>query len=761
MGASNSAKVYKEAPTNSHGPETYVQYGETKEPYWSADKTATATVRFAEKGLGSKEGTPPTTIIKIFQAAKAKHGDKPALRFEDPLPEFNKETKKAPDSKPFDQWETLTYSQYYDQCHQAARAFVAMGLERYDAVTIYGFNCPQWFMAENAAMMAGGIAAGIYPSDTPAQVMFKAKHSGASIACCQNSKASIFRDQFMAGQLPKLKAVVVWDQDIKEEKLEFEDKTLVITSWKKMLTKSEATEAKVVDATIESLQPGDTAVLIYTSGTTGDPKAVMVTHDNLVFESTCAAQLMPNGFLKGGCQERIVSYLPLSHVAGCMVDIVMPLVGTATMDGYCTVGFARVYDLSKGTIGGRLTCIKPTVFLGVPRVWEKIAAKMQALGKNISGVAKMVSTFAKGKGLEHARACQMGGTGEIPSFYSFSNDKVFTTVKAKLGLEECKFAFTGAAPITVETLEYFGQLGLQINEVYGMSECTGATTWSSDEAHIWGSCGFAMPGTEVRVFQDGDTKKECKAVADVNASNIPEDQQGEICFRGRHIMAGYMANPDFGEEHMALIAKKNADAIDADGWLHSGDKGIKGVNGMFKITGRYKELIIGSGGENIAPVPIEDNIKKLCPAISNIMMIGDKKKYNTALVTLKAKGATAELAGGNDLDADALNFVEGVTTISGACKSAAYIELIKQAIVDTNNEEKVCPSNASKIQKFTILPRDFSVENGELTPTFKTKRGYVMKMPYYANILDRLYSAENLKATFVDFNVEAAEKAAQ
>merc|ERR1711975_143206 len=197
------------------------------------------------------------------------------------------------------------------------------------------------------------------------------------------------------------------------------------------------------------------------------------------------------------------------------------------------------------------------------------------------------------------------------------------------GLEEGKFGFTGAAPITKDTLEYFGALGIQINEVYGMSECTGATTWSTDTHHLWGSCGWALPGNEV-------------SIRNTEGQEVPDGVDGEICFRGRHIMLGYMANPDLGKEHVDTIKGKNEAAIDNEGWLHSGDKGCVGKNGMFKITGRYKELIIGAGGENIAPVPIESSIKSKYTAISNIMMVGDKRKYNVALVSLKAKGATGE-----------------------------------------------------------------------------------------------------------------------
>merc|ERR1719355_201775 len=167
---------------------------------------------------------------------------------------------------------------------------------------------------------------------------------------------------------------------------------------------------------------------------------------------------------------------------------------------------------------------------------------------------------------------------------------------------------------------------------------------------------------------------------------------------------GYMANPDLGPDHLKEIEKKTAETIDADGWLHSGDKGLITEQGMVKITGRYKELIIGDGGENIAPVPIEDVVKKTCDGINEVMMVGDKRKYNVALVTLKAVGANGEVPGTDDLDAGAKRVNPEVTTISGAMKDKVWIDTITAAITSANNNGKVCPNNAFKIQKFCILP---------------------------------------------------------
>merc|ERR1711870_53754 len=207
--------------------------------------------------------------------------------------------------------------------------------------------------------------------------------------------------------------------------------------------------------------------------------------------------------------------------------------------------------------------------------------------------------------------------------------KIMGAVKGAVGLDKCKYAFTGAAPIRVDTVEYFGSLGININEVYGMSETAGCVTMSTDQAHAWGSCGWQFPGSEVKCFKvdpsDINKKTECPLAPAMDAAE--EEYQGEICFRGRGIIMGYLASTDLGDKHLAEIEKKTAETIDNDGWLHSGDKGLKTATGLLKITGRYKELIIGEGGENIAPVPIEDSVKGLCDGVAECMMIGNQRNH--------------------------------------------------------------------------------------------------------------------------------------
>jgi len=599
-------------------------------------------------------------------------------------------------------------------------------------------------MSQNAAIMAGAKIAGIYPSDTPQQLHFKIEHSGATVVVVENlGKLEKLRTAIKLG-LRKLKAVVIWDGDWKDSV-----EGVRCYNWKQFMDLGKEIESTRLTKLWNRIQPGHCCALVYTSGTTGNPKAVMLSHDNILFETSVVGKTISeySTVNQKAEEERTLSFLPLSHVAGMMVDIALPISITSYGPGWSCTFFARPYDLKVGAIGDRLRAVKPTIFLGVPRVWEKVAEKVKAIGAKKPVPLKAFSGWCKRTLLAHQMNCQLGGSGKKYIGHGLAN-LVLGRVKSALGLEKCKFGLTGAAPISVDTLEYFGSLGIQINELYGMSECTGAVTCSVDSCHLWGSCGWALPGIEVKVFKpDSSGTVECPKAKDL--IHPTEKEQGELCYRGRNIMMGYLANPELGDEHVNLIRKKTNAAVDEEGWLHSGDKGCVDYRGMFRITGRYKELIIGAGGENIAPVPIEDNVKTLCPGISNIIMIGNLRKYNVALVTLKAKGATGEKAGTDELDGAALPVSKGIKTISAASKDAKWIETITQAISDTNNNGCCCPSNASKIQKFTILPHDLSIEGGELTPTLKTKRAVVDKK--YTPVIDKMYATKS-RDSYVPFN---------
>lgn len=722
-------------------------------PWFRCMPDAEAPPKLAKWGVASELGTPVTTLPSLVRKiAESEKASMAALMVERPLPPLD-EDGKAPPALPLEEWTKWTYSDYHESVRNAAAGMIKLGFKRFDSVSIWGFNSPEWSMGAVAATFAGGKAAGLYPTDSPDTAAYKVVHSGASIVIVEDrGKISKLLAGLQERKATKIVGIVAWGfEPAENETVKVPGSGDVkLLSWSALLNlgKEESLQ-KEVDARVAATKPGHCVALIYTSGTTGEPKAVMISHDNLVFESNAVVSMLENSVGVGqAVDERIMSYLPLSHVAGLMVDIVCPIIVSSLKSGHATCYFARPYDLKAGSVKDRLCAIRPTMFLGVPLVWEKIADRLRAIGAESSDTKKAIASWAKGKGLELAQSCQIGGDGSAPWGYTVADKIVLSNIKAALGLDCCKFGFTGAAPIRVDTLEYFGSLGLQINEVYGMSECCGACTWSLDECHQWGSCGFEIEGVEVKCFKvdevDLNKKVECKRAPDLDVAD--EEYQGELCYRGRNIMMGYMACPDMGRGHIAEIEKKTREAIDDEGWLHSGDKGMISVKGMVKITGRYKELIIGDGGENIAPVPIENEVKKACDGIMEIMMIGDKRKYNVALVTLKAVGANGESPGTDDLDAGAKRVNPEVTTISAAMDDKIWIDAITAAITSANNNTKVCLNATFKIQKFTILPLNFSEEKGQLTPTKKVKRKVIEDQ--YKDLISKMYSTDGVYIHF-------------
>jgi len=451
---------------------------------------------------------------------------------------------------------------------------------------------------------------------------------------------------------------------------------------------------------MERARPGKCCTLIYTSGTTGPPKAVMISHDNLTWTS----RLVINQ-LNLGPEDVTISYLPLSHIAAQMLDIHGPMAGGAT------VYFAQP-DALKGSLVDTLREVRPTTFLGVPRVWEKMEEKMRETGKKTTGIKKAIATWAKEKGLEGSYNEQRGE--DKPWGFFFANKLVFEKVKEALGLDRVRFCATAAAPIAKETLDYFMSLYIPIYEIYGMSECSGPQTVNVPGKHKTGTAGPALPGCEMRIMD-------------------PDAQgNGEICYRGRHIFMGYMKND-----------KATADTIDDQGFLHSGDIGRVDGDGFLSITGRIKELIITAGGENVPPVLIEDEIKKeLQDVISNVIVIGDRKKFLTCAITLKAvpkrdPGANEypfadELAPGCKSVFSAMG--SSASTVQEAIQDEGVKKYIHTGIERANSRAS---SNAQRIGKFIILPQDFSIETGELTPTMKLKRRIVTDK--YGAEIEKMY----------------------
>jgi long-chain-fatty-acid--CoA ligase ACSBG len=457
------------------------------------------------------------------------------------------------------------------------------------------------------------------------------------------------------------------------------------------------TDDQDIQGRIDAQKPGHCATLIYTSGTTGPPKAVMCSHDNITWTGRRVKD-----WIKFAPGDRIVSFLPLSHIAAQMLDIHGPIQFAGS------VHFADPKAL-KGSLATTLKRVQPSIFFGVPRVWEKIAEKIKAAGKQSKGLKKKIAMWAKNKGALMAKAKQYKSKSPRPGCYGCANKLVFSKVKGMLGLNKVKACFTGAAPIGRDVLDLFAALDVPILELFGQSESSGPATTNTPELWKIGTIGVPLDGTHMYI----------------------EPETKEIVYTGRHIFMGYLKMPE-----------KTKETIDDRGYLHSGDQGHIDEDNFVRITGRIKELIITAGGENIPPVLIEDEIKVDAQALSNVMVIGDKQKFLTAIYTLKQK-MTEEGAPdpSGELEGDAVALMKECGSDAKTVAEARECDKVKAALqtaLDAANSRAT--SRAQKIQKFQILPEDFSVPGGELGPTLKLKRPVVAEK--YGDVIRGLYGAD-------------------
>ena len=375
--------------------------------------------------------------------------------------------------------------------------------------------------------------------------------------------------------------------------------------------------------------------------------------------------------------DDLVSYLPLSHIAEQLLSLFGPLV-----IGGC-VWFAE--SLEK--LPENLREIRPHFLFGVPRVWEKIQAGIEAAAAGNSGFKRKLGSWARGKGLAGGYADQAGRPR--PFLYGLANRLVFSKVRERLGLDRARICAVGAAPTSRQTHEFFLSLGIPIFEVYGLSECTGPATFSAPDRYRTCSAGYVVQGTEVRIEDDG-----------------------EILIRGPHVFLGYYKNPD-----------ATAEAVDADGWLHSGDIGEIDDDGFLWVTDRKKELIVTSGGKNVAPQPIEGQLKAI-PGVAQAVVIGDRRKYLTALLTLEPETFGRALAASGSPASDAVD----------AATCEIFRDHLGKAIEAVNDRL----ARYETIKRFAVLPGGFSIDGGEFTPTMKLKRRVINQK--YGPQIEALYA---------------------
>jgi len=432
-----------------------------------------------------------------------------------------------------------------------------------------------------------------------------------------------------------------------------------------------------VAARMAAIKPDDPLALLYTSGTTGNPKGVQLSHRNILYQMIAADAtgiIIP--------RSRAVSYLPLAHIAERMLSIYLPIHAVGHVH-FCPDAAQLVRVIGK---------VRPTAFFGVPRVWEKVRAGIQALLTAEQDEGKRAAVQqAMETGRRYVESCQYGQTTspELEARFRLADEQVLGPIRSLLGLGEASSVFSGAAPLPPEVAAFLAGLGMKVLDVYGMTETTGAFTANTSAAFKLGTVGRPAAGMEVAIAEDG-----------------------EILVRGPLTTPGYLNRPDL-----------TGDLIDADGWLRTGDIGTIDADGFVSVTDRKKELIITAGGENIAPAAVE-NVLVAHPLIGQALAFGDRRPYVVALLTLDGEVAPAWAR------------ARGITVGSLAALASDPQVLAEVAAGVAAANEGL--ARVQQVKRWCLLPVEWTAETEELTPTLKLKRRVVHAK--YADVIDSLYA---------------------
>ncbi|MFW5967288.1 MAG: AMP-dependent synthetase/ligase [Persicimonas sp.] len=567
-------------------------------------------------------------------------------------------------------WQYTNWANYAKKCRQFAGGLIALGIEPGEHVTIIGNNCPEWVIADMGAMMGRVVPVGIYQTNSPDEVAYIVNHCDSPVIVLEDKEQwdKIDAERDNLDELEHLIMIREADQVDDETVVSFDD-----------FLQSGEEHLDEVDERIDAIEPDEVATMIYTSGTTGNPKGVMLTHDNLAFTTNAAVKIV-GGLVNDDC---MVSYLPLSHIAEQMFSIHLP----------ATFGYPIWFCDDVSRVKEAIEVARPTVFFGVPRVWEKFKAALENRLSEATGLKEKLLNWAREVGKE--AGYQRLQTGEVGGMlglkYKMADKLVFSKLKEKLGFDRLRIAISAAAPIGLDVLEFFMSFDITILEIYGQSEDTGPTTANRPtpgKAKL-GTVGVPIPNVEVKIAEDG-----------------------EILVKGRNVFKGYYKNQEATDETLV------------DGWLHSGDIGEFDEDGFLRITDRKKNIIITAGGKNIAPQKIEKKLRQI-DGLSQAVAIGDRRKYLTALVTIDPERGPA-LAKERGWPTDPEELAE----------HPEFVEYVDQKVQAANEEL----ARVATIKKFRILPHDFSQETDELTPTQKIKRRVIEDK--YADEIESMYSEE-------------------
>lgn len=553
----------------------------------------------------------------------------------------------------------ITWAEYADRVRRIAGGLAALGVGRGDRVGIMLTNRPEFHLVDTAALHLGATPFSIYNTSSPEQVEYLFGNAGNTVVITEK----VF--------LPILKATKTAVATVVS--VDGGGGTTTLAE----LETAAAPDGFDFEASWRGVTPDDLATLIYTSGTTGPPKGVEVTHRNIIAEADALREAVDLDV-----EDRLLSYLPAAHIADRVSAHATNLL----------LGPVIVSAPDPRELAAALPDARPTLFFGVPRVWQKLKAGIEAKLAEAGGVKGKLGVWALGIGGQVAQIRMAGRkpTGMLAAQYALADKLVLSKVREALGLDELKMAASGAAAIPPEVLQFFLGLGIPILEVWGMSETTGTATITSLDDLAFGTVGKPVKRVEVKLADDG-----------------------ELLVRGPIIMHGYRNDPD-----------KTAATLDADGWLATGDIAEIRGDGNVKIVDRKKELIISEGGKNLSPTNIENAIKAASSLVGQVVAIGEAKPYVTALVVLDPDVAAvkARRYGIDESDVAAIAGHRDVVADVAAAVTAGNARL----------------SRVEQIKRFVIVPTAWDPGGDELTPTMKLRRKPISAK--YAEQIAGLYS---------------------
>jgi len=571
-----------------------------------------------------------------------------------------------------DGWRSLTWEQARQRVLEVAAGFAALGLAQGERVALMLPNRSEHVLADLGAVHAGGLGVTLYATLAPEQIAYVAADCDARIAVLDGT-AELARWRPVLDRLPGIKKVIVRDKAA----CPAGDRYMTWAHLAALGREQFAAEPGEIMARVAAIKPDDPLTLLYTSGTTGNPKGVLLTHRNILYAMAAADRM---GVITPHVQW--VSYLPLAHIAERMFSIYLPI-HVAGHVHFCPEPAQLVQVIGK---------VRPTAFFGVPRVWDKIRAGIQALlGAEQDQGKRAAVRQAMDTGRRYVQGCQYGHTTspQLEAQFRAADEQVLGPIRGLLGLGEASSVSSAAAPLPPDVAAFFAGLGMKILDVYGMTETTGAFTANTPTEFKLGTVGRPTAGMEVMIAEDG-----------------------EILVRGPLTTPGYLNRPDL-----------TGALIDADGWLRTGDIGMIDADGFVSVTDRKKELIITAAGENIAPAAVE-NVLVAHPLIGQALAYGDRRPYVVALLTLDGDVAPAWAR------------TRGITAGSLAELASDPRVLAEVAAGVAAANERL--ARVQQVKRWRLLPVEWTAETGELTPTLKLKRRVVNAK--YADVIDSLYA---------------------